>query len=183
MPQSSAHFLMVRPSHFRMNEQTASDNLFQSTSHATSNSAQAAEAEFDLFVDLLRSKGIRVLVDQCPNDLDAPDALFPNNWVSFHDDGRAGLYPMRTENRRIERREAIFDKVSNEFGMEISEIIDFTEFEEHDKYLEGTGSLVLDRENRIAYASISDRTDNLAVEHFCDAFGYKGITFKVSPLS
>ncbi len=169
---------MVRPSNFRMNEQTALDNLFQTEANAGANPAKQAEAEFDQFVELLRSKGIRVWVEQSPADLDAPDALFPNNWVSFHEDGRVGLYPMYTSNRRIERREGILDRISNEFGLEMTEILDFTEFENHGKFLEGTGSLVLDRVNRVAYASLSERTDYQAVAHFCEALGYKGVSFR-----
>lgn len=178
MRQSSAYFLMVRPSNFRMNEETAKDNLFQETNLALSNASAEAEKEFDRFVKALRDKGIQVVVDQCPADIDAPDALFPNNWISFHEDGKVGLYPMRSPNRRVERRESVLDRIRNEFGLEIAEVIDFTEFEDHNKYLEGTGSLVLDRKHRIAYACLSERTDEQAVHHFCEEMDYRPVMFR-----
>lgn len=178
MRQSSAHFLMVRPTNFRMNEETAKDNLFQETNLSLPKASVEAEKEFDRFVKELRDKGIKVMVDQFPSDIDAPDALFPNNWVSFHEDGKAGLYPMLTSNRRVERRESVLDRVQNEFGLEIKEVIDFTEFEEHDKFLEGTGSLVLDRKHRVAYACLSERTDKQAVTHFCEQMNYRPVMFR-----
>ena len=178
MRQSSAHFLMVRPTNFRMNEETAKDNLFQETNLSLPKASVEAEKEFDRFVKELRDKGIKVMVDQFPSDIDAPDALFPNNWVSFHEDGKVGLYPMLTSNRRVERRESVLDRVQNEFGLEIKEVIDFTEFEEHDKFLEGTGSLVLDRKHRVAYACLSERTDKQAVTHFCEQMNYRPVMFR-----
>ena len=169
---------MVRPTNFRMNEETAKDNLFQETNLSLPKASVEAEKEFDRFVKELRDKGIKVMVDQFPSDIDAPDALFPNNWVSFHEDGKVGLYPMLTSNRRVERRESVLDRVQNEFGLEIKEVIDFTEFEEHDKFLEGTGSLVLDRKHRVAYACLSERTDKQAVTHFCEQMNYRPVMFR-----
>lgn len=177
MRQSSAHFLMVRPANFRMNEETAKDNLFQQTDLSLNDVSAAAEKEFDLFVQSLRNKGVQVMVDQFPKEIDAPDALFPNNWISFHEDGKVGLYPMLTENRRVERRESVLDRIRNEFGLEIKEVIDFTEFEEHNKFLEGTGSLVLDRKHRVAYACLSERTDQQAVAHFCEQMDFRAVMF------
>lgn len=175
--QSTNQILMIHPAIFRRNEQTE-DNLFQhDDSIDVETATQRAQHEFDGLVSLLLDKGIDVVVVNALEAADTPDALFPNNWVSFHSDGRAALYPMRAENRRRERREEIIDFVCNELGLELNEIVDFTEFEEHDKFLEGTGSLVLDRLNNKAYAALSERTDRQAVERFCEALGYEGILF------
>ena len=108
---------------------------------------------------------------------DTPDSIFPNNWVSFHSNAMIGLYPMCAENRRDERREDIFDTLVDEYGFTIKGIKDFTEFEAQDKYLEGTGSMVLDHVNMICYAAISIRTDEIAVMQFCEEFGYRPICF------
>lgn len=175
--QSTNQILMIHPAIFRRNEQTE-DNLFQNDGALDADTAtERAQDEFDGLVTLLRDKGVDVVVVNAIEEADTPDALFPNNWVSFHSDGRAALYPMRAENRRRERREEIIDFVCNELGLELNEIVDFTEFEEHDKFLEGTGSLVLDRLNNKAYAALSERTDRQAVERFCEALGYEGILF------
>jgi len=179
MSQSTATLLMVRPASFRMNEQTAVNNYYQKVIDGLSEEKvnSLARKEFDAFVEKLRSKGVQVIVIDDEIEPNTPDAVFPNNWISFHEDGRIGLYPMFAPNRRAERREDIFDRLTNEAGMEIDEIIDFTEFEEHDKFLEGTGSMVLDRENKIAYAALSVRTDEKALEHFCEEFGYRACIF------
>lgn len=179
--QSTNQLLMIRPAVFRRNEQTAGDNKFQPPTDLPSDAAtKDAVSEFDQFYETLVTKGVEVIVIPADHTADTPDALFPNNWLSFHADGYAALYPMKAENRRKERREEIINIVCNEFGLEITEIVDFTEFESHDKFLEGTGSLVLDRVNNKAYASLSERTDRQAVERFCEALGYEGILFNAS---
>lgn len=172
--QCTSTLLMIRPVSFRMNEQTARNNYYQKVIDGLDPDQvqNMALTEFDAFVDKLRSKGIKVIVVDDTPEPDTPDSIFPNNWVSFHSDGRIGLYPMFAENRRTERREEIFDMLSNEYNLLINELVDFTEFEEHEKFLEGTGSMVLDRVNRIAYAAISPRTDEPALLHFCEEFDY-----------
>ena len=110
-------------------------------------------------------------------EFDTPDSIFPNNWVTFHADGIVGLFPMCAKNRRGERREDVLIALVDEYGFKIEDIKDFTEFEEHDKYLEGTGSMVLDREHKICYAAISMRTDKDIVMHFCEEFDYLPVCF------
>lgn len=178
--QTTSTLLMIRPVGFRMNEQTAVNNYYQKVLDGLSPEKvnEAAIQEFDRFVGVLESKGINVISIQDTPNPDTPDSIFPNNWVSFHHDGRVALYPMFAENRRLERREDIFDDLKNHYGFEINEIIDFTEFEDHNKYLEGTGSMILDRYNRIAYAAISERTDRRAFELFCEVFDYVGVVFE-----
>lgn len=179
--QSTNQLLMIRPAVFRRNEETAGDNKFQPEESSTSGDVtKQAVSEFDHFTEVLSAKGIEVAVIDADESADTPDALFPNNWLSFHADGRAALYPMKAENRRRERREEIIHMVCNEFGLELKEIVDFTEFEEHNRFLEGTGSLVLDRVNNKAYACLSERTDRQAIERFCEAIGYEGILFNAS---
>lgn len=171
---------MVRPASFRMNEQTAVNNYYQKVMDGIDPDEvnKKAREEFDTFVEKLRSKGVQVYVLEDEPNPDTPDALFPNNWISFHEDGRVGLYPMFAANRRAERRETdVIALLSNEAGLRIDELVDFTEFEEHEKYLEGTGSMVLDRIHKLAYAALSQRTDQKALEHFCEQFAYKPVAF------
>lgn len=175
--QSSNLIMMIRPASFRMNEQTAVNNGYQKESTEGSDPESLAQAEFDGVVAALRGAGIEVAVFEDDPEADTPDALFPNNWVSFHADGRVGLYPMFAVNRRRERRESLIHMLASDFGRGLDEFVDFTEFEQHDVFLEGTGSLILDRTNRIAYASIGPRTDEQAAEQFCEAFGYQLVAF------
>ena len=178
MRQSTNNILMIRPDGFRKNEET-SDNTFQRNLSVEDANGKAL-FEFDQLVETLRTMGVHVAVVEADGEKDIPDALFPNNWISFHNDGVVALYPMKAKNRRRERREDIIDYVGNEFGVEAREVLDFTEFEEHQKFLEGTGSLVLDRQHNKAYAAISERTDRLAVERFCEALGFEGVVFHAS---
>ena len=175
--QSTQHILMVRPVHFRKNEQTAGNNHYQKESEHD-DVLDRALAEFDGMVDALRAHGVQVTVVEDDPSTDTPDALFPNNWVSFHDDGKVGLYPMFAENRRLERREEILHDLVHQQGFEMTEVVDFTEFESHGVFLEGTGSIVLDRVHNKAYAALSARTDKEAFVHFCEAFGMEGIVFE-----
>jgi len=178
--QSADLLLMIRPASFRMNEETAVNNAYQQSAEDGADAVAKAQAEFDGLVEALRDQGITVFVQEDDPQADTPDALFPNNWVSFHSDGRVGLYPMFAVNRRRERREDVLMRVSTDHGRELEEIVDFTEFEEHDVFLEGTGSLILDRLNRVAYASLGPRTDEQAAHHFCEAFGYDLMAFTAS---
>lgn len=179
MKQITNTIMMIKPVSFRYNEQTALNNYYQQVldNLTPEQTQEKALNEFNVFVQKLRSVGVNVIVIEDAKTPDTPDSIFPNNWVSFHADGTIGLYPMWAENRRDERREDIFDILVDEYDFHIEEIKDFTEFEEHDKFLEGTGSMVLDRENKICYAAISIRTDEIAVMQFCDEFGYRPVCF------
>lgn len=170
---------MIRPVGFRMNEQTAVNNYYQKHLEGINPAdvQKLALEEFDLFVSKLQNEGVEVIVVDDTLNPDTPDSIFPNNWVSFHEDGRIGLYPMYAENRRQERREEIVHLLTDGYQFEVDEIVDFTEFEDHSKFLEGTGSLVLDRINKIAYVAISERSDELACLHFCETFDYTPVLF------
>lgn len=175
MRQITDTILMVRPVGFRMNEQTAVNNYFQ-TKMEGDDINEIATQEFDLFVDKLRSVGVNVVVvDDVPED-DTPDSIFPNNWVSFHEDGQVALYPMFAENRRKERRLEYFAKLE-EAGFKISDIVDYTIAEEDDVFLEGTGSLILDRVNQKAYCAISPRADEDLLIEFCEDFEFTPVIF------
>ena len=175
--QYTSNILMVRPASFRLNEETVVNNYFQSETQLDPRMVVgAAQREFDEFVTLLRANGVNVIVAEDLKENDTPDALFPNNWISMHEDGKVGLYPMFAENRRRERREDILD-VLEENGFEISEIIDYSSAEEEEIFLEGTGSLILDRENSIAYCALSDRADEELLIEFCEDFEYTPVIF------
>ncbi len=175
MRQITDTILMVRPVGFRMNEQTAVNNYFQENIDAD-NINEIATQEFDIFVDKLRSVGVNVIVvDDVPGD-DTPDSIFPNNWVSFHEDGQVALYPMFAENRRKERRLQYFAQLEDA-GFKITDIVDYTVAEEDDIFLEGTGSLILDRENQKAYCAISPRADEDLLIEFCEDFEFTPVIF------
>jgi len=179
MKQITNNIMMIKPVDFRYNEQTAVNNYYQKVlDNLTPEKIQEnALNEFNSLVEKLQSVGVNVIVIEDDKATDTPDSIFPNNWVSFHNNGMVVLYPMCAENRRDERREDIFDTLVDEYGFTIEGIKDFTEFEDHDKFLEGTGSMVLDRENKICYAAISIRTDEIAVMQFCEEFGYRPVCF------
>ena len=179
MKQITNTILMIQPIDFRHNEQTAVNNYYQQVLDglSTEQTQKNALSEFNTFVDNLRKKGIDVIVVEDTKTPDTPDSIFPNNWVSFHESGNVAIYPMCAENRRDERREDILDILVDNYNFEINYVKDFTEFEDHNKYLEGTGSMVLDRENKMCYASISVRTDEQAVLQWCDVFNYTPICF------
>lgn len=177
--QLTNSILMIRPVAFRRNEQTAVNNYYQKLLAGISPEEIQAKvmAEFDGMVEKLRRAGVHVIVVNDTADPDTPDSIFPNNWVSFHHDGRVGLFPMFAENRRLERREDILETLVDEYGFHIEELADFTELEEQEAFLEGTGSMVLDRKNHIAYAALSERTDEHALMLFCEEFDYIPVTF------
>ena len=179
MKQITNSILMISPVNFRGNEQTAINNYYQNTFNNSSfhNIQQNALVEFNNLVDKLKSAGVNVIVIRDTNELDTPDSIFPNNWVSFHDNGKIVLYPMFAKNRRKERRQDILDFLVDYHNFRIEEIKDFTNFENYNKYLEGTGSMVLDRENKICYAAISIRTAEDIVIKFSNDFGYKSVCF------
>jgi len=179
MIQITNTILMMEPVAFRYNEQTAANNYYQQIlDNLTPEQIQEkALSEFTDFVNILREKGVDVIVIKDTVNPDTPDSIFPNNWVSFHEDGVVAFYPMYAENRRDERREDILDVLVDDHDFKVKYIKDFTKFEERGKYLEGTGSMVLDRENKLCYASISIRTDEQAVLQFCDEFDYTPVCF------
>ncbi len=178
MQQTTNTILMVRPINFRMNEQTAVNNYYQKVLDtllpATVNAK--AQTEFDAYVAKLRAYGIRVVVVSDTDEFDTPDALFPNNWISFHQDGTVALYPMFAKNRRMERREDVLDQLEAE-GFRIDSVVDYTAAEQSGFYLEGTGSLLLDRVNQKAYCALSPRADEDLFIEFCEDFEYTPVIF------
>ncbi|MCK5103385.1 MAG: amidinotransferase [Cyclobacteriaceae bacterium] len=169
---------MVRPDQFGYNTETAKSNTFQKKRLICENHncRKEALAEFESFVELLRKHQIEVLVFNSPAEKEAPDAVFPNNWISFHEDGKVILYPMLTKNRRIERRTEIVDELGKSF--EIKKIIDLSSEELKGRILEGTGSIVFDHINKFAYANESARTNKHLFYDVCQLLGYQGIFFK-----
>jgi hypothetical protein len=167
--------LMVRPAHFGANPETADSNRFQQA-NARPGDVQAALHEFDGLVESLRTAGVEVAVADDTSEPAKPDACFPNNWVSFHADGSVVLYPMMAPTRRAERREAPVDQLRRA-GFQVARTIDLSPLEMRGEYLEGTGSLVLDRSHRIAYACRSPRTTAAALADFAAALGYRVVAF------
>jgi hypothetical protein len=180
--QSAADVLMIRPVRFAGNLQTSQSNRFQDlTGEIPANRAQsAARGEFDGLVRELRSAGVAVHVFDDTPEPHTPDSIFPNNWVSFHADGSVVLYPMLAENRRDERRQDLLQGLSQELGFRVSRVIDLTHHEHGGRYLEGTGSLVLDRVHRIAYACVSPRTDLDALGDFAQQLDYDIVSFEAN---
>ncbi len=168
---------MVRPLHFTYNEQTAVNNSFQKASKEHHLSRKAVE-EFDRLVTALTAHGMEVTVIEDTPAPHTPDAVFPNNWISFHDGGIVCLYPMFAENRRAERKPAVTGIIRKKFL--INQLIDFTAYEAQGLFLEGTGSMVLDRENRIAYACLSPRTEETVLRDFCHRLAYQPVCFRAA---
>ncbi|MFA9213236.1 MAG: citrulline utilization hydrolase CtlX [Candidatus Methylacidiphilales bacterium] len=173
--QSTNHLLMIRPVAFTFNVQTASNNSFQNPNVANSQTQTLALQEFDNFVQKLTEVGVNVTVINDTLEPHTPDSIFPNNWISFHNNGLIAVYPMFATNRRVERRFDVLDKLGDLFTLD--EIQDYTASEKDNQFLEGTGSMVLDRENKICYACLSPRTDKSLLERFCTDFGYRLIDF------
>jgi len=178
MLQYTDKLMMVAPVAFRFNDETASNNHYQKTVAGLSQekTQEKARFEFDSFVEKLRDKDISVTVIEDTPDTDTPDSIFPNNWVSFHSSGTVVLYPMFAENRRNERRTDILESLRNE-GLRIDEVVDMTDAEADSLYLEGTGSMILDRESRIAYAALSVRTDEKLFYDFCRQMDFRPCVF------
>ena len=172
--QTTSHILMIRPVRFGYNAQTAVNNAFQVKGEQEQVQTNAVK-EFDAFVEKLRNNGIDVTVVEDTEEPHTPDSIFPNNWISFHEDGTVFLYPMFAENRRLERKENVINAVSEKFHT--SNTIDLSDYEAKNVFLEGTGSMVLDRDNIIAYACLSPRTDKNLLELFCKEAGYKPVSF------
>ena len=181
MHQTTTTILMIRPLNFRMNEQTAVNNYYQKRIENIFPASVNAKAqkEFDTYVEKLRNFGINVIVVSDTNEFDTPDALFPNNWISFHKEGTVALYPMFAENRRLERREDVLVQLE-EKGFLIDNVVDYTSAEEEGFFLEGTGSMVLDRVNNKAYCALSPRADEELFIEFCEDFEYTPVIFNAN---
>jgi hypothetical protein len=169
--------MMVRPVGFRMNEETAVNNYFQEDIQLKNEEInKKAQEEFDNFVSKLQSVGVDTVVVDDKTELDTPDSIFPNNWVSFHDNGTAVVYPMFAENRRRERRMEFFEQLEKQ-GFKIKDVLDYTGAEEEELFLEGTGSMILDRENQKAYCSLSPRADEDLFIEFCEEMEFTPVIF------
>ena len=167
--------LMVRPYQFYFNQQTAANNFFQSNINIE-NANELAIAEFDAMVEKLRAHQIKVNVVQDTKDPSTPDSIFPNNWVSTHTNGTLCLYPMYAENRRAERKSTVINFLQSNYKIENT--LDLTDLEKEGIFLEGTGSMVLDHQNKLAYGCLSERLDKNAFNEWCDKMQFKPITFK-----
>lgn len=176
MRQSTNSILMIRPNNFGFNEETAKDNHYQNKEFFESNSNENAQKEFDNMVKNLKQNGVSVHVFQDDDVNYTPDSIFPNNWISFHENGDIGLYPMYAKNRRLERRPEVLEFLE-ERGFGIENIVDYSGAESENKFLEGTGSMILDRENRIAYCSISNRSNEDLFIDFCEDFEFTPVLF------
>lgn len=177
--QTTNTVVMIRPVAFRMNEQTAVNNYYQKVLDdlTPENVNEKAQQEFDAFVSLLRLNGVNVIVVDDTIDPDTPDSIFPNNWISFHENGDVVLYPMFAENRRLERREDILD-ILEDNGFYIENIIDYTSAEEDNIFLEGTGSLLIDRVNEKVYCALSPRAEEELVIEFCEDMDMMPVIFE-----
>ena len=171
--------MMIRPVRFESNPMTAASNRFQGKTDSAPAEQQAAAArEFDALVSALCDAGVEVVVIDDTPEPHTPDSIFPNNWISMHADGRVVLYPMEAENRRTERRMDIVEHLDKTAGRQITELVDLSSHEGSGHYLEGTGSMVLDRANRIAYACVSTRTHLDPLGDFAQRMGYDVVAFE-----
>ncbi|MEM7281548.1 MAG: arginine deiminase-related protein [Pseudomonadota bacterium] len=177
--QSTSTVLMVRPVAFQSNPLTAASNSFQNHDADAAIEVVQAQAlgEFEGLVAALQNAGVEVIVVDDKHEPHTPDAVFPNNWISTHSDGTVVTYPMMANNRRLERRRDVMDKVLPQAGFDIAKIVDFSPAERKEQFLEGTGSLVLDRVNGIAYACLAPRTHPAVLDNFASSLDYKVVLF------
>src|SRR5437764_4241789 len=174
--QSTSSILMIRPCRFYANPETAADNAFQRDANQGSDAlTPAARKEFDAAVEMLRAAGVNVHVFEDTAEPEKPDAIFPNNWISTHHDGRIALFPMYSALRRRERRQDIVEKLRKDYR--VTQVIDYSLFEDEGCYLEGTGRLLRDRPSKIAYVSLSNRSTPKMVQRFAEDFSYEPVTF------
>lgn len=179
MSSLTNNILMIRPVAFSYNEETAVNNFYQKplSNLAKYEINEKACREFDNFVEKLSMKGVNVISFNDTIDPITPDSVFPNNWVSFHNNGSIALYPMYAKNRRFERRLDILDNLQDSFNFKIEKVFDYTEYESKNIFLEGTGSMVLDRKSKLCYASLSSRTSDKIINKFCADFNYQPVIF------
>jgi hypothetical protein len=173
--QAARHVFLVRPAGFGYNHETARTNSFQVKPAREQDLSERVLQEFDSFAASLRAAGVGVTVFDDTAAPRKPDAVFPNNWISLHEDGTVVLYPMCTPNRRPERRADLVDKLAQDF--EIRTMVDLSVYEKQNRFLEGTGSIVFDHIHKIAYACLSRRTDKLLLEEVCEKLGYEPFGF------
>ena len=176
MKHLTSRILMISPNKFRNNELTITDNSFQSMQVNNTSISDNAISEFERLKEAILKKGILVHALDDDSEFDTPDAVFPNNWISFHKSHKAVLYPMFASNRRLERKSSTLEKLFNQ-GLNIEIIKDYSHFENDNKFLEGTGSIVLDRKNKFAYCSLSSRSNNELLQLFCSEMNYTPIVF------
>ena len=180
MKQITNTLLMIEPVAFRNNEETAVNNYYQKETTKQVKTIQSkALKEFNNLVKELKNAGVNVIVIKDTTELETPDSIFPNNWVSFHHKGIVCVYPMFAKNRRDERREDILELIESK-GFKLDTVIDYTTAEEDNFFLEGTGSMVLDRENKIAYCALSPRSDESLFIEFCEDLEYTPIVFRAN---
>src|SRR6185436_4583290 len=172
--QTTSHILMIRPVNFAFNAETAANNTFQVRKDEINIQGKALK-EFDEFVNVLRQNGVEVTVVEDSPEPNTPDSIFPNNWISFHGDGTVLLYPMYAPNRRAERKEHVLEEIDKHFL--VKKKIDLSYNERDNLFLEGTGSMVLDRDNRFVFACLSPRTDEKVLDEFCKNMNYEAIVF------
>ena len=185
LQQLTDTILMIRPVKFGYNLETAENNHYQRllADLPPAEIQQRALQEFNQMVEKLQAAGVNVIAIDDTGLQDTPDSIFPNNWISFHEDGTVVTYPMWAPNRRLERREDILHILTQEYGFSITRKIDYSHFEAEEKFLEGTGSVVLDRQKKIAYACVSARTHLSILEEFCAEFGFRPVVFIASQMT
>lgn len=176
LKNTTNNILLIRPANFSFNSETAGSNVFQNEmKYDFELIKNNVLNEFENFSETLNKNGINTFVFDDTETPIKPDAVFPNNWISFHNDGKVIIYPMLAENRRLEKRNDIIEKLNVKFN--ITEIIDLSYFENENKFLEGTGSIVFDHKNKIAYASLSPRTNEIVLNKLCEIINYKPLVF------
>ncbi len=175
--QNTSHLLMIRPAAFQYNTETAKSNDYQKNINTISQNeiVKTAQKEFDEFVEILTDNGVNVLVIEDTIEPAKPDAVFPNNWISMHEDGTIYIYPMKTANRRIEKRMDIIDTIKKKF--KVNQVVDLSSYENEDRALEGTGSMIFDHDYKIVYACLSPRTDKQILIEFAAKIDYKPVVF------
>jgi hypothetical protein len=173
--QTTSHILMIQPVNFGYNPETAVNNAFQANTQPANRIQQKALEEFNSFVEMLIQNKVDVTVVQDTSTPYTPDSIFPNNWISFHEDDSIVLYPMFAPNRRAERKQHVLDAIREKF--KLKKILDLTLYEQQDLFLEGTGSMVLDRNNKLAFACLSPRTNENLLHEFCEIKKYKPVSF------
>ena len=177
--QITSSLIMVKPKHFNYNKETANNNYFQKKEKILNKNEIQLKAieEFEKMVERIRKENIEIHVFNDRDNIKTTDSVFPNNWITLHEDGTVIIYPMFSKNRRKEKRKDLTEKLKNK-GYSISKIIDLSSYEKKKQYLEGTGSMILDRKNKICYAALSKRTNEIVLNQLCKLINYKLLKFK-----